>query len=117
MVLCNLEDLGEGQARGFSVPGLARKIILVRKAGNVFAYLDACPHYAEGTPMAWKKDRYLNGDGTRLACHAHGAQFEIETGECVLGPCLGRYLTPVAISVGVDGEIRMTEQEHADLSP
>ena len=97
--LCKLDDLQEGQARGFSVPGLDRKVILVRWHSAVFAYLDACPHFTSGTPMAWKKDAYLNGEGTHLACHSHGALFDIETGECVLGACLGRSLTKVPIRI------------------
>jgi len=103
--LCRLDDLDEGQARGFRVAGLAHKVIVVRKGAKAHAYLDSCPHYEPGTPMAWKTDAYLNGDGTRLACHSHGAQFEIETGECVIGPCLGRSLTRVPLRITGDGGV------------
>lgn len=105
MELCKLADLADGTARGFSVPGLAQKVVLVRKGGEIFGYLDACPHYERGTPMAWKKDAYLDGEGEYIACHSHGALFEIETGECVLGPCLGRALTRVPVRLNEDGGI------------
>lgn len=107
MELCKLDDLRDGEARGFSVPGLPQKVIVVRRHGAAFAYLDACPHFAGGTPMAWKKDAYLNGTGTHLACHSHGALFEIETGRCVLGPCLGQSLQNVPIHVTKHGGIEI----------
>jgi len=115
--LCKLEDLRDGQAWGFSVPGFPRKVILVRRHGAVFGYLDACPHYAGGTPMAWKNHAYLNGEGSHLACHSHGALFDIETGECVLGPCLGQSLTKVPIRItevgGVEAAIDALAEERA----
>ena len=39
--------------------------------------------------MAWRRDAYLNAAGDRIVCAAHGALFEIDSGLCVLGPCLG----------------------------
>lgn len=110
MRLCRLNEVLDGQARGFSVPGLQRKVILVRRGVSVFAYRDSCPHYEGGTPMAWKADRYLNGEGTHLACHSHGALFEIETGECVLGPCLGQRLTKVPVRISPSGDIEIVRE-------
>lgn len=107
MELCRLDDLAEGAARGFPVPGLRRKVIVVRKAGEIRGYLDSCPHYEGGTPMAWKTDHYLNGEGTHLACHSHGALFDMETGECVLGPCLGQSLTSVPLRINRNGGIEL----------
>lgn len=101
--LCHVNELTDGSARGFAVAG--QKVIVLRKADKLHAYLDACPHYAGGTPMAWKSDAYLNGDGTHLACHSHGALFEIETGECVLGPCLGQSLTRIELNITAKGEV------------
>lgn len=107
MRLCSIAEVAEGQARGFAVPGLRRKVVVVRKSGRVFGYLDSCPHYEGGTPMAWRTDRYLNGEGTHLACHSHGALFDVETGECVLGPCLGQSLTRVPLRVSALGEVEL----------
>ena len=103
--LCRLDDLVDGEARGFEVAGLNRKVILVRRKEKVFAWRDACPHYPAGTPMAWKTDAYLTGDRSRLTCHAHGAQFDIQTGQCVSGPCLGQSLTPVTVNLSQSGGI------------
>lgn len=106
--LCNFDDLEDGQARGFVVPGLRRKVVVVRKAGKVFGYLDSCPHYRGGTPMAWRTDAYLDGEGRHIACHAHGALFDIETGACVLGPCLGQSLKHVPLNINSNGGIEAT---------
>ncbi|MDQ0137653.1 nitrite reductase/ring-hydroxylating ferredoxin subunit [Neorhizobium galegae] len=107
--LCRIEDIGEGEARGFGpVEGYRRKIIVVRKERRLHAWLDACPHYPQGTPMAWRSDAYLSGDGRHIACHSHGALFDIETGECVLGPCLGQGLTRVELTVTEEGKVIAT---------
>ncbi len=55
--------------------------------------------------MAWRTDGYLDGSGDYLACHAHGALFEIETGVCVRGPCLGRRLTAVPLRIDAAGNV------------
>ena len=55
--------------------------------------------------MAWRKDAYLNGDCSRIVCSAHGAQFDIATGLCLLGPCLGQSLTRVPLAVDTDGNV------------
>ena len=43
----------------------------------------------------------------RIVCAAHGAQFELDTGICTLGPCLGELLTPVALNLHDTGEIHL----------
>ena len=101
--LCRVDDLPEGAARGFDLAGAGRDLLfVVRCGGALHAYLNACPHWA-GSPMAWRRDAYLNHDASRIVCSAHGAQFEIDTGHCTLGPCLGQSLTPVALEVDAQG--------------
>ncbi|MCT4372234.1 Rieske 2Fe-2S domain-containing protein [Yangia mangrovi] len=109
--LCHRDDIPEGTARGFlPLPGAPRNVIVVNRGGRLHGYMDACPHYRGGTPMAWRRDAYLNGEGTHIACHAHGALFEIETGACVSGPCLGRNLTRVPLTEAEDGSISVPAQ-------
>jgi nitrite reductase/ring-hydroxylating ferredoxin subunit len=103
--LARVEELADPGTRGFDPGEVGRDTLFVVRLGReIYAYRDACPHFGD-TPMAWRKDAYLNGDGTRIACHAHGAQFDITTGECLLGPCLGQRLTSVEIDVTGDGYI------------
>lgn len=103
-------DLAEGTAKGVSPwPDATKKIILLRRGGRVFAWLDACPHYRGGAPMAWKRDAYLDAAGDHIVCFSHGALFDPESGDCVAGPCLGKRLRRIAVEEGADGEIRLTQ--------
>jgi nitrite reductase/ring-hydroxylating ferredoxin subunit len=100
--LCRASDLPEGRSRGFDPTATGRDTLFVVRRNGVHAWRNACPHWAD-TPMAWRKDAYLNADATRIVCAAHGAQFEIATGLCTLGPCVGQSLTPVALVAADDG--------------
>ena len=65
---------------------------LIRKDGEVRGYVDRCPH--AGLPLAQKLDDYLTPAGDLIACSWHGALFDIDTGACVGGPCVGQALRP-----------------------
>lgn len=97
--LCRFDDLEDGRSKGFDPLGEGRDtMFIVRQGDRLHAYRNLCPHY-DRARMAWRKDEFLNGDRTRIMCGAHGALFDIETGECEIGPCLGQALTPVAVEV------------------
>jgi nitrite reductase/ring-hydroxylating ferredoxin subunit len=97
--LCRAEEVGEGTGRGFrfgSGPDF-QAVFVVRKAGALHAYDNACPHL--GTPLNFLPDRFFDRDGRHLLCSTHGALFRIEDGHCIAGPCLGKSLRPVPIVV------------------
>lgn len=73
---------------------------VVRRGGEAFGYVDRCPH--AGLPLAQELDRYLTEDGGLISCSWHGALFEIATGACVGGPCVGARLSswPVRVEDG-----------------
>ena len=97
--LCAQAELGEGRSVGFDPWGDGYDtVLLVRHGGDVYGWRDACPHHG-GTPMAWRKNEYLNADRSRIVCAAHGAQFDIVSGKCSLGPCLGKSLQRVDIFI------------------
>lgn len=109
--LCRADALPEGQARGFDPWHEGHDTVLVvRHQGELYGWRDACPHYGD-TPLAWRKDAYLSGDRTRIVCAAHGAQFDIVTGMCTLGPCLGQGLQPVALHIDEHINIRRQGEE------
>ncbi|PPQ16431.1 (2Fe-2S)-binding protein [Bradyrhizobium sp. AC87j1] len=106
-VLCCLSDLEDGQARGFDPFKKGHDtVFVVRRSDKVYAYLDVCPHYGS-TPLPWKKNAYLTRDAQHIFCSAHGATFDIETGTCTLGPCVGQSLTSVQVAISQAGEIRL----------
>lgn len=99
VLLGRRDEIADGAARGFDPDGAGRDtLFVVAKGGALYGYRNACPHMA-GAPMAWRKHAYLNGDGSRIVCFAHGAQFRPEDGRCVLGPCLGQSLQPVTLEI------------------
>jgi len=105
ITLCQLEDIPDGKARGFELgPDELDRILVVRRGEKVCAYKDICPHYGE-TTLPWRKDEYLDSAGTFIVCAAHGALFDIESGECISGPCLGDHLTPVDIELNENQQL------------
>lgn len=103
--LCKLEDLADGASRGFDPCGAGQdSLLLVRQGAQVYAYRDLCPHYGD-TPLPWRRHAYLDAARRHIVCAAHGALFEIATGACVRGPCLGQSLSALAVSVDADGYV------------
>ena len=79
-------------------------MLVVRQGNALYAWRDSCPHIG-GVPMAWRRHAYLNANHDRIVCSAHGALFDIATGVCTLGPCLGQALEPMTVVLDADGSI------------
>lgn len=110
--ICALSDIPSQKARGFNLVRLddAGKevpfpIVVVRWGRQVFGYLNKCPH--DGVNLDWERNQFLDPNGIRLMCGKHGALFELGTGQCIEGPCKGKSLQQVALSV-LDGDICVT---------
>ncbi len=109
-VLCRLDDIEDGQAKGFTLgQGLeAREIFVVRAGARAFGYVNSCPHL--GTPLDWQVNRFISLDSGLLMCATHGALFEIEGGLGVDGPCVGQNLEPAPVVVDGDGRVRLVDE-------
>jgi naringenin degradation protein FdeD len=102
--LCQLDDIADGGSIGLWPNSRGRDLVLaVRNDDRVQAYVNLCPHY-EKSRLGWKKNEFLNGDGSMILCAAHGALFRIDDGLCVLGPCQGKALAEVRVVVK-NGEV------------
>lgn len=102
-MLCRIEEIPDGQARGFNPIGSGhRSIFAVRRGHRVFVYVNECPHAR--TELEYAKDRFLSADGLRIVCFAHYAQFDVETGNCVAGPCTGQALEAVPSTI-IEGAV------------
>lgn len=109
IVVCNLDDLEEGRSFGVDVhENLA--LFVVKKYDQYFVYLNKCPHL--GIRLEWQENQFLDMDTELIECSTHGALFEIETGNCIAGPCSGDQLTRIShtikenqIIVELDGHI------------
>lgn len=102
-VLCRVEDIAEGEARGFSAaPGGFTGLFAVKKEGRVHVYVNSCPHV--GLPLEMLPHRFLDSKKQTIICSAHGARFRIQDGVCVTGPCIGEALESVPMRI-VDGQV------------
>jgi nitrite reductase/ring-hydroxylating ferredoxin subunit len=90
--LCIAAEISPGTARGFDCG-----VFAVGTARGPLVYANACPHL--GVPLDWAPDRFLSLDGIYIICGTHGAEFRIDTGECISGPCRGKFLTAIAARI------------------
>ncbi|WP_235898726.1 Rieske (2Fe-2S) protein [Parahaliea maris] len=104
MHLCALRDIPDGHSRGFDPRGGGRDyLFVVRRGRQIYAWRNACPHPGyEGASMPWRKHEYLDSERTHIVCAGHGALFDVESGECTMGPCRGLGLK--ALNVRLEGD-------------
>jgi len=102
-ILCTLAELPDGGARGF-LPDAHRedRLFAVRRGAKVYVYLNTCPH--NWRPLDWAKDRFLACPGGDIVCFAHGAHFDVPSGECIAGVCQGDHLIRVPVRTE-DGKV------------
>jgi nitrite reductase/ring-hydroxylating ferredoxin subunit len=98
-VVCRVTELESHGVRAFTIGGgdWPLRGFVVRAGAHLRAYVNRCPH--AGHPLNLLPERFFTPDGALLLCSSHGAMFEKLTGYCVAGPCAGRSLTPVPLTV------------------
>ncbi|MGA7297776.1 MAG: Rieske (2Fe-2S) protein [Rhodanobacteraceae bacterium] len=108
--LCRLDDIADGGARGVSVyVGEQWDLVLLRQGDDVYAYHNECAH--AGRNLDYVPGKFLIDKG-RIICAAHGASFDIESGDCCGGPArAGLKAVPVRV---VDGAV-WVDRPAADL--
>jgi nitrite reductase/ring-hydroxylating ferredoxin subunit len=100
-----MEEIPEREARAFDTDD-GRTIFITQRDGAFFAYNNVCPHLQ--TELEFLENQFLDRDGEYIECSTHGALFNVESGECISGPCLGESLEKVEITVHSDGGIYLT---------
>ena len=102
--LCKLAELTDPDSRGFTIKIKRQNtdIFIVRKGDQVYGYKNSCPH-AEA-PLEWNPDQFLDEKNEKIVCAMHGAEFSIEEGECLTGPCNGVGLTTINLTI-IEGDI------------
>jgi nitrite reductase/ring-hydroxylating ferredoxin subunit len=105
LVVGRLDDLPDPGAREFVILGdRPLRGFVVRKGANVFAYVNRCPH--AGQPLNRTPDGFLDSTNRLILCRTHGAMFDIESGVCVEGMCVGEALQRLVVRV-CDGVISL----------
>jgi nitrite reductase/ring-hydroxylating ferredoxin subunit len=91
LYLCQVNEIEDPGSRGFVFPDIEKgRLVVVKKNGELNAWRNSCPH--TGAPMEWKPDQFLDHQNEYIQCSLHGALFDTRTGECLRGPCVGKFL-------------------------
>jgi nitrite reductase/ring-hydroxylating ferredoxin subunit len=92
-------EIAHGESKKFTLQRGRREWegLLVNFQGNLFAYLNRCPH--TGIALDWVNNQFFSADKRYLMCATHGAVFEPPTGECIWGPCVGLSLQALPIEI------------------
>lgn len=96
----DLQDLPEGEVRVWHWQQgrhRDRQILLLRQGERVYAYENLCPHAL--VPLNIASDAFMDYDGRYLQCSNHFAQFRIEDGVCIHGPCKGQALQSFEVEI------------------
>lgn len=103
--LCSLKRIPDPGSLGITLQHTKEKldIFLIRKDGQVFGYLNRCPH--TGVNLDWQPHQFLDITEGFIQCATHGALFRIEDGYCLRGPCAGQSLE--SIDVVLEGDAVM----------
>jgi len=94
-------DLPPGATRKFLLPmaGEAVEAFVVNVEGTLHAWVNRCRHVP--LTMDWVDNRFLDDAGL-IVCATHGARYQPDTGECIVGPPIGRRLIRVPLRVEGD---------------
>ena len=116
--ICQNGAIEDGDATGFLLMRITSTgepkpwpILITRKGNNFYGFENACPH--KGEQLDASPGVFLDEEGNFLTCGHHGAQFDLDTGKCFIGPCQGKSLTPITIVVD-DGDVCVTGVELAE---
>lgn len=105
----NIGDLPLGQPTAYADEQLPAEVILINSGEQVYAWLNICPH--QGRPLNYAPNKFLKTPDGHLMCASHGATFDMQSGECIGGPCKGASLRAVPVTVNQEGHIQLTAPE------
>ncbi len=97
--ICRFDELGDRQCREFELQQGEDKVpaFVLRLGDEVVAYRNRCPH--TGAPLNWNPDDFLNVERDFIQCAIHGALFRLSDGYCLHGPCNGKSLQPLLVTI------------------
>jgi nitrite reductase/ring-hydroxylating ferredoxin subunit len=103
-LLCRLDSIEDGGCTELRCGEAEEdlRVIVVRKAGMAWAYINRCPHFS--LPLNAVPNRFLTFPPHRLMCAYHCAVFRFEDGVCIEGPAQGMRLDAIPVTV-VGGDV------------
>ncbi len=99
--LCDLADIPDPGTHSVNIGDFS--VLLARRGGQVWAYVNACPH--QYLPLDYRAADVLSADRAKLICSNHDAVFDVETGTGLGGFGQGCALDPVPVAIGASGRI------------
>lgn len=99
-----LQGLASGEALVFEFErdGERRQGFVLRHGESFFAYHNRCPHW--GVDLDMGEGRFFSSLTEMIFCSSHGALFEVSSGYCVMGPCVGSSLERFELTRDGDGD-------------
>lgn len=98
-LICAAADLdGERKCVRFDLPERGERVsgFVLRYNEFIRAYINRCAHVP--VELDWNEGDFFDLTGHYLLCATHGAHYEPDSGRCVLGPCRGKHLEPLAVA-------------------
>ena len=97
--LCHTSDINDPGSMGFEILHLdkTQQLFVVHKDAKFYAFFNNCPH--TGVNLDWNEHQFLDMDKCFIQCATHDALFDIPSGECIAGPCVGKYLTVIPLEI------------------
>jgi nitrite reductase/ring-hydroxylating ferredoxin subunit len=98
----DVENGGKGVR--FPLPSLGPHVtgFVVRFHERAYAYVNQCAHVS--VELDWNEGDFFTAQQDYLICSTHGAHYRPDNGFCVMGPCKGKSLKPIAL-IEQNGEI------------
>lgn len=93
--------------------GEVDEALLVRLDDGVACWLNRCQHFRH-VRLDSGSGATMRGD--EIVCTNHGAMFEVGSGRCTFGPCVGATLDAISVSV-TDGEVYLSDPEFEYVGP
>lgn len=97
IVVVSKKGFKDKQTRSFEsrLHGRLFKGFVVREGDSFFAYQNLCQHLP--ITLDLNDNSFFSHDKKHLQCQMHGAMYEIQSGKCIAGPCIGSNLRPLEI--------------------
>lgn len=88
----------------FPLPNLGQYVtgFAIRFNDKAYAYINQCAHVS--VELDWNEGDFFTAQQDFIICSTHGAHYRPDNGFCVMGPCKGKSLKPIAL-IEQNGEI------------
>ena len=95
----DISELEQGQTTifHFERDGEALQGFVVRHDGAYYAYVNRCAHVTYSLDVG--DGQVMDREGKFILCWAHGARYLPESGDCFMGPAVGRSLESLPLTL------------------